>query len=69
METKVPTAKVRWKESEVSRLFRAAKKEGVVVRVEIRPDGTLAAIPSVGSEPPNDLDAWISQKAPNARSA
>jgi hypothetical protein len=41
----MPTAKVRWKESEVMRLFRAAKKEGVTVRVEIRPDGTLAAIP------------------------
>ena len=47
----MPTAKVRWKESEVSRLFRAAKKEGVIVRVEIKPDGTLAAIPSVVSEP------------------
>jgi hypothetical protein len=41
----MPTTKVRWKESEVMRLFRAAKKEGVTVRVEIKPDGTLAATP------------------------
>src|SRR5262249_53031827 len=45
MESKVPTAKVRWKESEVSRLIRAHKKEGVQVCVEIRPDGSLVAMP------------------------
>jgi len=41
----MPTAKVRWKESEVTRVFRAAEKAGKQVRVEIKPDGTLVAIP------------------------
>jgi len=46
----MPTAKVRWKESEVSRLIRAAKKVGVPVRVDIRPDGTLSATPLAAPE-------------------
>lgn len=51
MERKLmPTAKVRWRESEVSRLIRAAKKVGAQVRIDIRPDGTLSATP-VSAEP------------------
>lgn len=45
------TAKVRWRESEVSRLIRAARKVGVQVRVDIRPDGTLSATPVLAPEP------------------
>jgi hypothetical protein len=47
----MPTAKVRWRESEVSRVFRAAAKAGVQVRVDIRPDGTLSATPVLAPEP------------------
>jgi hypothetical protein len=47
----MPTTKVRWRESEVSRLIRAARKVGVQVRVEIRPDGTLSATPVSAPEP------------------
>jgi hypothetical protein len=45
------TAKVRWRESEVSRLIRAARKVGVQVRVDIRPDGTLSATPISPTQP------------------
>jgi hypothetical protein len=45
------TAKVRWRESEVSRLIRAARKVGVQVRVDIRPDGTLGATPISPTQP------------------
>jgi hypothetical protein len=45
MEAKVPTAKVRWKESEVMRMIRAGKKVGVPLAVEVMPDGTLRGVP------------------------
>jgi hypothetical protein len=44
-EANVPTAKVRWKESEVSRLIRAHRKAGVNVCVEVAPNGSLVATP------------------------
>jgi hypothetical protein len=60
----MPTAKVRWKESEVTRVFRAAEKAGKQVRVEIRPDGTLVAtplpkeLPADSSTADAELERW-----------
>jgi hypothetical protein len=54
----------KFTQTQVSRLFAAAAKVGVNLRLEIRPDGTLIAnSESKTTEPPTcvdtELDTWM----------
>ena len=50
-------------ETDVRRAFRAARKEGLDVRVDLMPDGRISIIPIAGADAiatsvPGDVNEW-----------
>jgi hypothetical protein len=56
----MPSAPAKVTQSDANRLFKAAAKAGVKVRLEFRPDGTIIAT-TVGTAPDvgTELDEWM----------
>jgi hypothetical protein len=58
-----PRSPARFKEREVARALRAAKRAGGVERVELALDGQINIIlEGPATQPGNDLDEWIAKK-------
>ena len=65
----VPRGPARFKERELARAVKAAKRAGGVARVELALDGHINIILGEGpaTQAGNDLDKWMAKK--NARQA
>jgi len=58
-----PRSPARFKEREVARAVRAAKRAGGVSRVELALDGHINIIlESPATKPGSDLDEWLAKK-------
>lgn len=66
----MPTRPANLSQSDATRLFKAAAKANVVVRIEFRPDGTIIATTGRVAAPPaedgsTDLDKWMEKQHAN----